>query len=175
MNFTPRETAPESDNLYYIKTTHGGYNKCIVIDPVTGSVLPNCTGYAWGRVNEITGVQPTLSRGDAQNWYYHTEDGYERGIIPYLGAVICFQDITDPNNGHVAVVEKINSDNSILVSESGYQAYYFRNRTLYPPYSYTNRQFQGFIYACGKNGGITMKKNRFNWVLFSNQAKSRKK
>ena len=44
MDFVPRTTAPASNNLYYIKTTHGGYNRCIEIDPITGSVLPNCTG-----------------------------------------------------------------------------------------------------------------------------------
>jgi len=44
-NYVPRLTAPSSSNLYYIKTTHGGYNKCIQIQE-DGSVLPNCTGYA---------------------------------------------------------------------------------------------------------------------------------
>ena len=43
--FVERITAPSSDNLYYIKTTKGGYNKCIQIQD-NGSVLPNCTGYA---------------------------------------------------------------------------------------------------------------------------------
>ena len=43
--FTPRKTTPADDNLYYIKTTKGGYNKCIQIQS-DGRVLPNCTGYA---------------------------------------------------------------------------------------------------------------------------------
>jgi hypothetical protein len=43
--FTPRTTRPADDNLYYIKTTKGGYNKCIQIQS-DGRVLPNCTGYA---------------------------------------------------------------------------------------------------------------------------------
>lgn len=43
--FVPRTEAPESNNLYYIKTTKGGYNKCIQVQS-NGSVLPNCTGYA---------------------------------------------------------------------------------------------------------------------------------
>ena len=45
MQFVKRITAPSNDNLYYIKTTKGGYNKCIQIQS-NGSVLPNCTGYA---------------------------------------------------------------------------------------------------------------------------------
>lgn len=45
MQFVPRTTRPSNDNLYYIKTTKGGYNKCIQIQS-DGRVLPNCTGYA---------------------------------------------------------------------------------------------------------------------------------
>lgn len=46
-----RTTAPEADNLYYIKrnNTFHGYNRCIIINRDNGSVLPNCTGYSWGR------------------------------------------------------------------------------------------------------------------------------
>lgn len=43
--FIPRLEAPSDDDLNWIKTTHGGYNKCIQIQE-DGSVLPNCTGYA---------------------------------------------------------------------------------------------------------------------------------
>lgn len=47
--FKKRTKAPDETNKYYIKTTYKGYNKCILIDYLTGSVLPNCTGYSWGR------------------------------------------------------------------------------------------------------------------------------
>ena len=43
--FVQRITKPANDNLYYIKTTKGGWNKCIQVQP-DGRVLPNCTGYA---------------------------------------------------------------------------------------------------------------------------------
>lgn len=43
--FVKRETRPADSNLYYIKTTKGGWNKCIQIQS-DGRVLPNCTGYA---------------------------------------------------------------------------------------------------------------------------------
>lgn len=43
--FVRRTSAPSDTNLYYIKTTKGGWNKCIQIKS-NGSVLPNCTGYA---------------------------------------------------------------------------------------------------------------------------------
>ena len=45
MILVTRTTPPDGDNLYYIKTTKGGYNRCIQIQS-DGSVLPNCTGYA---------------------------------------------------------------------------------------------------------------------------------
>lgn len=45
VEFIRRTTAPSNSNLWYLKTTKGGYNKCIQIRS-NGSVLPNCTGYA---------------------------------------------------------------------------------------------------------------------------------
>jgi hypothetical protein len=45
MQFVRRDNPPSNDNKYYIKTTKGGYNKCIQIQS-NGSVLPNCVGYA---------------------------------------------------------------------------------------------------------------------------------
>lgn len=44
--FTERTVAPSGTNKYYIRTTYGGLNKCILIDSSTGSCIPNCTGYA---------------------------------------------------------------------------------------------------------------------------------
>lgn len=45
MILVTRTTPPDEENKYYIKTTKGGYNRCIQIQS-NGSVLPNCTGYA---------------------------------------------------------------------------------------------------------------------------------
>lgn len=42
MAFTPRLTAPSTSDPNWISTGYGGYNQCIVINSVTGSVLPNC-------------------------------------------------------------------------------------------------------------------------------------
>ena len=66
MQFVPRTTAPSYSDLNWIKRGYGyhGYNRCIVVDRNTGSVLPNCTGYAWGRFIECQGVHDCrLSRG----------------------------------------------------------------------------------------------------------------
>ena len=132
MNFIPRLTAPSSSDLHWIKTTHGGYNRCIEIDPDTGSVLPNCTGYAWGRFleeNDITDCN--LSRGNAGVWYTNTSDGYTRGQTPKLGAVICWDN--PQSGGHVAIVEEIHSNGEIVTSNSAYGGTRFYTQTLSSP------------------------------------------
>lgn len=150
MGFTPRTTAPATNNKYYIHTSKGGKNKCILI---TGnSCIPNCVGYAWGRSMEISGGKMNkLSTSNAELWYGNTSDGYKRGKTPKLGAVICYRKgqvgVGNDGAGHVAIVEKINSDGSILISESGYQSFRFKTRTLQKGYAYANGYtFQGFIY-----------------------------
>lgn len=142
MAFTPRTSAPSSTDKNWIQVSYGGYNKCINISK--GSVLPNCVGYAWGRFREILGKSPKLSTSHAYKWYGNTSDGYSRNKnTPQLGAVICW---SGGSYGHVAVVEKIYSDRSILISESSYGDFRFGTRRIYAPYSYGNKTLQGFIY-----------------------------
>ena len=143
MTFTPRLTAPSTSNKYYYAGNpyyQSGYG------------LPNCTCYAWGRFYEILGQQPRLSLRDAENWYSH-DDGYERGDSPQLGAVICWRRgaVGDDSDGagHVAIVEQINDDGSILTSNSAYQGTKFYLKTLAPESNYSWNDlytFQGFIY-----------------------------
>ena len=145
--FVKRDTAPSTTDPYWIKTTYGGYNRCIVIDRTSGSVLPNCTGYAWGRFIECQGVHNCrLSRANAELWYGNTNDGYDRGQTPKLGAVICWH--STRSGGHVAIVEQINADGSIETSNSAYGGKRFYMKHLTPPDYYMGRSytFQGFIY-----------------------------
>lgn len=146
--FTPRMTAPSATDKNWINTGYGGKNRCIVINSSTGSVIPNCTGYAWGRFMEILGSTPSLSTSNAGMWYSYTSDGYGRGSTPKLGAVLC---MGKPGAaGHVAIVEKINSDGSIVTSESGYNSKRFWTSTRQPPnYCKPPYYFQGFIYNPG--------------------------
>lgn len=152
MAFIERLTAPDATERYWISTRYGGLNECIHIRD--GSVLPNCVGYAWGRVYEITGKRPTLSKNNAENWWAYP-DGYERGSVPKVGAVICWRKGAAGNQsdgeGHVAVVERINPDGSILTSNSNYSGTRFYTKTYYPPNFYLGSAyaFQGFIYAAG--------------------------
>ena len=178
MNFIPRLAAPSQTDLHWIKTTHGGYNRCIVINETTGSVLPNCTGYAWGRFLEENNLTDcNLSRGNAEIWFSNTSDGYSRGQIPKLGAIICWH--STQSGGHVAVVEEIKSNGDIVTSNSAYGGSRFYLKTLSPPNynmgsAYT---FQGFIYS--PNEFIpdipTIKRNNtFPWVLYSNKLRNRR-
>lgn len=125
-----------------------------------GYGLPNCTCYAWGRFWEIGDVnndyshRPSLSTANAEDWYRHS-DSYSRGRTPALGAVICFADGPYSGEGHVAIVEKINSDRSIVTSNSAWGGSYFYTQTLRPPSYLPARgyRFQGFIYNPYSGGG----------------------
>lgn len=183
--FQARTTAPSNTNKYYIKTTYGGYNKCIKIGN-DGSVLPNCTGYAWGRFMEcqFNVHNCNLSRANAEQWYSHIIDGYQRGSTPKLGAVICWH--STKSGGHVAIVEQINDDGSIVTSNSAYNGSRFYMKTLkasnhyYMGSSYT---FQGFIYNPTEfipepippipPSPSTKKKSNFKWVLYANKLRNK--
>lgn len=139
--FTPRTEAPAQSNaLYYADNPfyQSGYG------------MPNCTAYAWGRFWEISGERPRLSLGDAENWWDNDADGYERGRTAKLGAVICWAkgrvgDDSD-GGGHVAIVEQINADGSILTSNSAWNSTLFYQKLIQADYELAGYTFQGFIY-----------------------------
>ena len=140
--FTPRLTAPSYDNKYYY---NGNYN----IFYSAGYGMPNCTCYAYGRAYEILGYEPDLSWGSAYMWYdYNRTYGYyDYGQTPRVGAICCW---SYGSGGHVAVVEKIDSDGLMTISNSAYGSTNF-----YLTYAYTwdsnpggnsYWNFQGYIY-----------------------------
>lgn len=127
---------------------------------LAGYGMPNCTAYAWGRFFEESDPDrtyanpPTLSTGNAEDWYGYTADGYRRGSTPQLGAVACWADGPYSGDGHVAIVEQINIDGSIVTSNSAWGGSFFYTQTLYPP-NYlpaTGYVFQGFIYNPDASG-----------------------
>lgn len=151
-DYNPRLSAPSYTDKRWINTRHGGYNKCIVINSSTGSVLPDCTGYVHGRWMEIgnTNTEYNLSLGNAGKYWSHT-DGYERGQEPRLGACVCF-------SGHVCVVEQIIDNDTIVCSESDYGGERFSIRTRYRSlnwraWSGSSQTFYGFIYHPDIQGG----------------------
>lgn len=160
MQFTERTSAPAVNNKYYVRTTYGGLNKCILIDSATGSVLPNCVGYAYGRFMECAGIKTCkLPTGDAGTWYDST--AYSKGFTPRVGAVACWSGGT-AGNGHVAIVERIDG-NTVTVSESGYYSKVrFQRRDMVPPFDFNGLSFQGFIYnPAFADGKMVIPEGRF--------------
>lgn len=147
-NYTPRKTAPSKTNKYFIADEKGGLNECILIDG--NSCLPNCVGYAWGRVYEYLGTKPKLAKTNAENWYGYTKDGYKRTKTPKVGDVICWRKgqagVSSDGAGHVAVVEEVYSDGSILTSNSDYGGRRFYLMKLKKGYAIKGLVFRGFIH-----------------------------
>lgn len=129
--FKPRLTKPETGNKYYNRTQEGGYAVGAVLGSPTVkglNILANCVGYAAGRYNEIIGAAcwKYLTYPPNAEDFYDTaiKEGLKVGQTPKLGAIIVWAkgktwDSSD-GAGHVAVVEQINADGSIVTSESGY-------------------------------------------------------
>lgn len=132
-DFEPRLTAP--DNEPYYTAELNAYSQ-------TGYGMPNCAAYAYGRIYELTGEAPKISKGDAGSWWFINKynDYYEYGNEPRLGAVACW-------SNHVAIVEAIGDDGAITVSESHWGGNYFNTKVYYDMYSHYGQAFYGYIYA----------------------------
>ena len=157
--FTKRLTAPSLSDKHYIHYTKGGYNTCIMVNKSTGYVMPNCVGYAQGRLLEIlqmTKVNWSLPACNAEDWYDKAkENGLQVGQVPKLGAVVCWRAGSKRNGsdgcGHVAVVEEIKPNGDIVVSNSGWGGPNFYTKTITKESGYqysSSRPLEGFIY-CG--------------------------
>ena len=130
MAFTPRLTKPTDKNKYYIRKADGGYSPCIAGKPQDGvlTALANCVGWAVGRFNEIGGYGccKYLGSTNAENFVTLAKSqGLTVQQKPTLGGVMVWSKGKVGNGadgaGHVAVVEQINGDGSVLTSESGYK------------------------------------------------------
>lgn len=154
MGFTARTSAPSASSRYWIHTSAGGLNECIKVSGK--SVLPNCTGYAWGRFYEILGKRPKLSKANAEMWYSNKSDGYARGKTPRVGAVACWAKGRVGNSkdgaGHVAIVEAVYSDGSFLTSNSGYKSTRFYTKKIGKDCRLAGYTFLGFIYNPAVSG-----------------------
>lgn len=143
-NFTARFESPSYQNKWYIKKNakYGGYNKAMLIDEETGSVLPNCCGLVHGRWLECVGItdasKDNLCLGNAGS-YWKKNDGYERGQTPKIGSVICW-------SSHVAFVEEVKEDGTIRISSSTYNGVRYTVKTLRSPYRWNEEKALGFIY-----------------------------
>lgn len=155
MSFTPRLSAPSSSDLRWIQVNSGGYNQCIYGSDGAPSVLPNCTGYVHGRVMEIRGVTTDdcgLSFNNAVTYWTNSTSNWIQEQDPSLGAVVCYytNNTGDNHPGHVAIVEQIIDNDTIVVSESNYGGSRWDLLTCYRRYGWRptsgwNVSPQGFL------------------------------
>lgn len=127
IGFTMRTTRP-ANNKNFITRGSGGWNTCIKGSPryQYADALANCVGYASGRFNEIiniaretSGCTYTTLNCNAVNFKERAEAaGLQTGSTPRRGAIMCWGKEGDA--GHVAIVERVNNNNSVYTSESGW-------------------------------------------------------
>lgn len=136
-----RITQPKN-NAYYIRQVTGGLNGAVAGSPTIAgaNVLCNCVGYANGRFNEIIN-DPELT-GTAIKFKYQLvcnaenfiESAKKQGLsissTPIEGGIMVWQKGATLGGGdgagHVAVVEEVYNDGTIMTSESGYGAWAFK-------------------------------------------------
>ena len=149
------------DNLFYTNVAYNGYNPCIVRNKETGSVLPNCVGYAYGRFQEMANIKHPIDHLPACNatdWYARAKPYFKTGVTPAVGAVICF----GGKYGHVGIVESIQG-NQVKCSMSDYSGRMLYYMTFeHPRYHIRGLNFQGFIYNPYINNGVGTNTNDTN-------------
>lgn len=136
-----RTTQPKN-NKYYIRQVSGGLNGAVAGSPTisTANVLCNCVGFSNGRFNEIIndpemeGIYKAFKYQLVCNAENFIESAKKQGLkissVPVQGGIMVWQRGATLSGsdgaGHVAVVEEIYSDGSILTSESGWAAWAFK-------------------------------------------------
>ncbi len=121
MAYTPRLTAPSASDPKWIMSQYGGFNDCVAGSDGPPSVLPNCTGYVHGRVMEIRNHNADdsgLSFGNGVTYWTASSADWIREQNPSLGAILCYDSVS--GFGHVAVVEEVIDNDTVVVSESDY-------------------------------------------------------
>lgn len=136
-----RLTQPKN-NKYYIRQVSGGLNGAVAGKPtVSGAnVLCNCVGYANGRFNEaqndpeLKGIYKAFKYQLVCNAENFIESAKRQGLKisskPVLGGIMVWQKGNTLGGGdgagHVAFVEEVYDDGTILTSESGWNAWAFK-------------------------------------------------
>lgn len=147
MEFKERLKAPKKDNKYYYSKLNFDYPH----------LVDQCVWYAWGRLLELgipyEEMVKKILRSNAENWYNDTK--FEKRTFPSPGDVLCYSSGKIHNKkdgmGHVAIVEHVYPNLTILISESG-PTMKFKTRKVKPPYKYyiksnVEHKFDGFIHS----------------------------
>ena len=161
------ESPADIHSNYYIMTSYGGWSPCIQgnnahgLRPFSGSVLPNCSGYATGRFNEKLGLGACTWLGSYSGGEFISvaaSQGLGIGWDPVPGAILVWGDPGE--EGHVAVVEQVIDNDTIITSESGWNysvepvvRQYTRTRGANGRWGYS-QECKGFAYPPGVPGQI---------------------
>ena len=139
-----------ANSKYYIPYKYGGYSKYVnVKDEKTHSLLPNCTGGAYGlalQFMETTGTID-LPRANAGDWYRLA--GWKKSKYPVIGAIACW---SNKGLGHVAVVVDVKRNSNGNAVKNGV-------KTLESSaFSYKGKDWrEGYTYAYNANTGTLSK------------------
>ena len=112
-------------NGFYTSNSNNPFHPRISPSSIGGNLSSrgNCTWYAYGRALELGGNSSNMGsmKGNAAEWRGTnvSRNEVQRGDIVQWQEVF-FDEEEGEYFGHVAVVEKVKSDGSIVVSESGY-------------------------------------------------------
>ena len=135
---------------FFLSTSDGGFNP-FPLNGGGGGVGGNCTYYAYSRFSEIMGEEAsTISHGDACQWWDDSY-GYKKGQEPRLGAIAVWQYGNSDSLGHVAIVERIEENGDIVISQGGWSnCDWYSNDTISAEngyaLDYSNGHLLGFIY-----------------------------
>ena len=127
--FKARTKRPERGNKYYIRKVSGGWNGAVQGKPKDKycDVMANCVGFVNGRFNEIIGEKKCKYQlvCNAENFVERAKSyGLKTSSKPQVGAIMCWKKGATLGSkdgaGHVAIVEKVLSEDEVITSESGY-------------------------------------------------------
>ncbi len=138
-----------------------------------GYGLPNCTCYAFGRFDELTGNAHLLPTGNAGDWFHHVNN-LQVGQKPRLGAIVCW---SGGGYGHVAVVEEILPNGDIVTSNSGYDRNYKNPENDCPLYFWTEvcKKADGYLSEWEKSMGYILQGFIYPPKSFATEIKQPKK
>ncbi|MEA5469069.1 S8 family serine peptidase [Spirulina sp. 06S082] len=115
--FTARPQYYTSGNIFALSM----YGSSLVSG--RGYTEGNCTWYAHGRLLELGGNRTALQsmNGNANEWHTQISNGTQIVSSPQVGDIAQW---TSNGANHVAVVEKVNGDGTIVISESHWKSEY---------------------------------------------------
>ena len=174
--FQRRTKCPTSGNKYYMNPDYGygGWSNCIYSNKQAfkGATIYNCVGYAWGRwaeaqctngkcengktAKQLIAMRP---KGNACTIYENCKKNGSGFLVnkvrPKVGSIVCWTGGASgkyAGYGHVAIVEKVNADGTIDISDcySSYSSkrggYFAYTKNVNPKTYLSGYTFQGYVY-----------------------------